>query len=114
MTHTEKFAELISLIEFRLIKDGGAYALEDIQGVNLANIEADRFASASEIVDRIGVYIDDYILHDDEEDGGNGWFESLEELLEKKPNHPCAAIADTVVHHLDEVDLDKVCSLTAW
>lgn len=83
--YTELFEEFLDLIEFTLVKhknpllvlkykdlDGndvveehnGVWSLCDRQGANLGDIEQDRFDNASQIIDRLGTYINDYIFED--------------------------------------------------
>lgn len=70
------FDGFLQLTEFCLIKHSsekatkdededyqdGIWSLIDLQGANLGGIEGDRFETASDILDRMDVYINDYIL----------------------------------------------------
>lgn len=70
------FDEFLELTEFCLIKhssekavkdefddyQNGIWSLNDLQGANLGGIEYNRFKSASDILNRMDVYINDYIL----------------------------------------------------
>ena len=61
-TYEKLFDEFLDLTEFRLLKHkDGTFSLEDQQCANLGDIEDDRFTSASEILDRMDIYIQDYI-----------------------------------------------------
>ena len=67
-TYEKLFDEFLSITEFRLLKHkDGTFSLEDQQCANLGDIEDDRFASASEILDRMDVYIQDYLIEDIED-----------------------------------------------
>ena len=67
-TYEKLFDEFLSITEFRLLKHkDGTFSLEDQQGANLGDIEDDRFASASEILDRMDIYIQDYLIRDIED-----------------------------------------------
>ena len=67
-TYEELFDEFLALTEFRLLKHkDGTFSLEDRQCANLGDIEDDRFASASEILDRMDIYIQDYLIRDIED-----------------------------------------------
>ncbi len=68
--YTEIFEEFLDLIEFTLVKHQGdnAWSLWDRQGVNLGDIDQDRFDSASQIIDRLDIYINDYLYRDLEEE----------------------------------------------
>ena len=68
------FDEFLELTEFKLVRhqndydeytdEYGHWNLIDNQGANLGNIEGDRFKSAAEILDRMDIYIHDYIIED--------------------------------------------------
>ena len=76
------FDQFLNLTEFSLVRHQygynettgsyGIWSVVDEQGANLGNIEGDRFNSASEIIDRMNIYIRDYII------------ESTEEVLEEE------------------------------
>ena len=62
-TYEELFDEFLALTEFRLLKHkDGTFSLEDRQRANLGNIEDDRFETAPEVLDRMDVYIQDYLM----------------------------------------------------
>lgn len=61
---TKLFAEWLDLTEFSLYKKDGVYGLIDNQHANLGDIERDRFENASQILDRMGIYVEDYIFTD--------------------------------------------------
>ena len=69
------FDEFLDLTEFELIKhkpndyeyDPARWSLKDKQGANLGDIEYDRFVNAEGILDRMEIYIDDYIIEPIEE-----------------------------------------------
>ena len=74
------FNNLLELLEFSLIKNEthkvlyedkhlankeyqyGFWGLKDLQGGNLGNICGERFATAAQIIERMEIYIDDYIV----------------------------------------------------
>lgn len=64
------FDEFLDLTEFELIKhrpndyeyDPACWSLKDKQGANLGDIEYDRFINAEGILDRMEIYINDYII----------------------------------------------------
>ena len=67
-TYEELFDEFLALTEFLLLKHkDGTFSLEDRQGANLGDIEDDRFETASEVLDRMDVYIQDYLVVDIED-----------------------------------------------
>ena len=67
-TYEKLFDEFLNITEFRLLKHkDGTFSLEDQQCANLGDIEDDRFASASEILDRMDIYIQDYLIRDIED-----------------------------------------------
>lgn len=64
-----KIKEFLNSMEFDYkINDNGTLSLVDITGANLNNIEDDEFEINKDlmvnIVDRLGVYIDDYFITD--------------------------------------------------
>ena len=63
--YEDLFANFLVETEFDLLRfTNGTYGLYDVQGGNLGNIEGDRFKDAVEILDRMDVYINDYLLED--------------------------------------------------
>ena len=63
------FIEFLDMIEFSLHKridaDGVVcYGVEDLQHANLAGIEQDFFYSAGDVLERMEVYENDYIVRD--------------------------------------------------
>ena len=64
-TYEKLFDEFLELTEFRLLKHkDGTFSLEDLQYANFGNIEDDRFETASEVLDRMDIYIQDYLIVD--------------------------------------------------
>ena len=67
-TYEKLFDEFLDLTEFLLLKHkDGTFSLEDQQCANLGDIEDDRFETASEVLDRMDVYIQDYLVADIED-----------------------------------------------
>ena len=67
-TYEKLFDEFLNITEFRLLKHkDGTFSLEDQQCANLGDIEDDRFETASEVLDRMDVYIQDYLVVDIED-----------------------------------------------
>ena len=61
-TYEELFDAFLNITEFRLLKhNDGTFSLEDRQSTNFGDIEDDRFETASEVLDRMDVYIQDYL-----------------------------------------------------
>ena len=115
-TYERHFEEFLDLTEFRLLKhNDGTFSLEDQQCANLGDIEDDRFASASEILDRMDVYIQDYIVEalSDviDEAGINLEEDTWEGLLEYRDKVPEADwdfdVLDMIINHSNEVDLNN-------
>lgn len=119
------FDEWLDLTEFSLIKhvketDEYIWSLYDGQGANLGDIEDDRFANAMQILDRMEIYIRDYIFEDLEEcwDSENnkaefpyGYPWSAEEWLkyrELMPNNQYEMdLCDMIANHFDEINLEN-------
>ena len=115
-TYEELFDEFLALTEFRLLKHkDGTFSLEDRQCANLGDIEDDRFASASEILDRMDIYIQDYIveaLSDILDETGISLEEDTwEGLLEYRDKIPEADwdfdVLDMIINHPDKIDLNN-------
>ena len=62
--YEELFDAWMDITEFRLLKYGNKFGVEDLQGADLGDIQSDRFATAMEIIDRMDVYINDYLICD--------------------------------------------------
>lgn len=115
-TYEKLFDEFLDLTEFRLLKhNDGTFSLEDQQCANLGDIEDDRFASASEILDRMNVYIQDYIVEalSDviDEAGINLEEDTWDGLLEYRDKVPEADwdfdVLDMIINHPDKIDLNN-------
>lgn len=114
-TYEKLFDEFLDLTEFRLLKHkDGTFSLEDRQYANLGNIEDDRFETASEVLDRMDVYIQDYLIVDiedalDEEsiEIDCNWkeYEKYRDLI---PDYKFDFdLLDMIVNHSNEVDLNN-------
>lgn len=67
-TYEKLFDEFLNITEFLLLKHkDGTFSLEDRQYANFGNIEDDRFETASEVLNRMDVYIQDYLVVDIED-----------------------------------------------
>ena len=67
-TYEKLFDEFLNITEFVLLKHkDGTFSLEDRQYANFGNIEDDRFETASEVLDRMDIYIQDYLVVDIED-----------------------------------------------
>jgi len=91
----ELFNEFLELVEFNLMKTkDGQFWLYDCQGADLGNISEERFETVAEVLDRLTIYEEDYILEDllhsiDNELGWQGSYEHWDDLLkfrDKMPN----------------------------
>lgn len=118
--YTKLFSNFLDLVEFAVEKDGDEYRLVDLQGANLGDIESDRFETASQIFDRMGIYIEDYYIRaiEDvlEEKGIDVEFNTWEDIVDWYKDHKYevpyiegdVAVLDMIVNHADEVDISKV------
>lgn len=135
------FEQWLDLTEFSLIKhknpklvlqyrdyDGnpveevheGIWSICDRQGANLGDINQDRFDDAGQILDRMEVYIIDYIFDDlencwdeeNDEDYPYGYPQSTEEWLklrDRMPNNQFEMdLCDMIANHFDEINLENV------
>ena len=114
-TYEKLFDEFLNITEFRLLKHkNGTFSLEDLQCANLGNIEDDRFETASEVLDRMDIYIQDYLIVDievalDEEsiEIDCDWKEygKYRDLI---PDYRFDFdLLDMIVNHSNEVDLNN-------
>lgn len=112
-TYEKLFDAFLSITEFRLLKHkDGTFSLEDQQCANLGDIENDRFTSASEILDRMDVYIQDYLIEDIEDALDEKSIEidcDWEEYGQYRDFIPDYKfdfdLLDMIVNHSDKVDL---------
>lgn len=146
--YNDLFVDFLDLIEFDLVKVDdefkadlkkelgdeydedyiGKYALHDRQGANLGDIESITFDSASDILDNLEMYVEDYII-DALKDIAEGtqfedllydgsWEDFVDWYNEHKDEEDVKEVfgdseydiktLDMLVHHLNDVDLDKV------
>ena len=114
-TYEKLFDEFLNITEFRLLKHkDGTFSLEDQQCANLGDIEDDRFASASEILDRMDIYIQDYLIRDIEDaldeksieiDCAWGEYGQYRDLI---PDYKFDFdLLDMIINHPDRVDLNN-------
>lgn len=137
--YTELFEEFLDLIEFTLVKHKGndeeydpfRWSLIDRQGANIGDIESDRFADAEGIIDRLDIYINDYIYRDLEDelddydieldlheipDGAQEWLELInnEEFRKVRRNLRYIEehkwdfdVLDMIAYHTNEINLEE-------
>lgn len=121
------FDEWLDLTDFALIKhtnrtDGYIWSLDDKQGANLGDIEDDLFTNAAQILDRMGIYIQDYIYNDlhecwDDENNkaefpyGDPWNAELWlKYRELMPNNQFEMdLCDMIANHFREINLENCC-----
>ena len=114
-TYEKLFDEFLNTTEFLLLKHkDGTFSLEDRQYANFGNIEDDRFKTASEVLDRMDVYIQDYLIVDIED---ALYEESIEIDCDWKeygkyrdliPDYRFDFdLLDMIVNHSNEVDLNN-------
>lgn len=114
-TYEKLFDEFLDLTEFRLLKHkDGTFSLKDRQCANLGDIEDDRFTLASEILDRMDVYIQDYLIVDIEDaldeksiEIDCDW-EEYGQYRDLIPDYKFDFdLLDMIVNHFDKVDLNN-------
>ena len=114
-TYEELFDAFLNITEFRLLKhNDGTFSLKDRQCANLGDIEDDRFTSASEILDRMDIYIQDYLITDIEDALNEesitidcDWkeYEKYRDLI---PDYEFDFdLLDMIINHYNEVDLNN-------
>ena len=125
------FDEFLDLTEFTLVKHQNDWSLIDNQGANLGDIQSDRFKSAAQILERMDVYIHDYIIEDIEDlaeendidiSDWDGWgWDYLLSYSDKFPQD-CQYefdLLEMICYHFEEINLENctyeeevICSLT--
>ena len=114
-TYEKLFDEFLIITDFQLLKHkDGTFSLKDLQLANLANIEGDRFTSVLKILDRLDIYIQDYLISDIEEaldeksieiDCAWGEYGQYRDLI---PDYKFDFdLLDMIVNHSNEVDLNN-------
>ena len=114
-TYEKLFDDFLNITEFLLLKHkDGTFSLEDRQRANIGDIEDDRFTSASEILDRLDIYIQDYLINDIEEaldeksieiDCAWGEYGQYRDLI---PDYKFDFdLLDMIINHPDKVDLNN-------
>ena len=114
-TYEKLFDEFLNLTEFRLLKHkDGTFSLEDQQCANIGDIEDDRFETAPEVLDRMDVYIQDYLITDiedalDEESIAIDCdWEEYGKYRDLIPDYRFDFdLLDMIVNHSNEVDLNN-------
>lgn len=117
----ELFLEFLDMTEFYLRKridekDNECFSLVDGQRADLGDIESEKFYSASEILDRMEIYEDDYIIKDLEECAQsenielqyNMWSDLLKYRGLMENNEGDFDLIDMICNHADEIDINKV------
>ena len=113
------FDEFLDLTEFTLVKHQNDWSLIDNQGANLGNIQSDRFNNADKILERMTVYIHDYIIEDIEDlaeennidiSDWDGW--GWDYLLSYRDKFPqdCQYefdLLDMICYHFEEINLEN-------
>ena len=114
-TYEELFDAFLNITEFRLLKhNDGTFSLEDRQCANLGDIEDDRFETASEVLDRMDVYIQDYLAAgiedalDEESIAIDCDWEEYGKYRDLIPDYRFDFdLLDMIVNHSNEVDLNN-------
>ena len=132
------FGEFLELIEFTLVKykigdeeyNPWRWGLIDRQGANLGDIETDRFSDAEDIINRLDIYINDYLyrgLEDQEKCyevdyeereepwGADSWLslKNDKEFYAKNKeffddNKFTFDVLDMIANHFDEINLEHI------
>lgn len=114
------FDEFLELTEFTLVKHQNDWSLIDNHGGNIGNIEVDRFLSAGQILDRMDVYIEDYIVDPIEQELDVKGIDDIdrlvalcgwEDILEYKDFLPESKwdfdVLDMICNHFEEINLEN-------
>ena len=126
--YNKLFSEFLDLIEFQLVENGddsytdangdehyGKWSLIDLQGGNIGGIEARRYTNATDMIEDLDIYIDDYIFNsiiDSLKDAGIQSSYSDYRILRYRDELPDSEwdfdVLDMIANHADEIDLEKV------
>ena len=114
-TYEKLFDEFLDLTEFLLLKHkDGTFSLEDRQYANFGNIEDDRFETASEVLDRMDIYIQDYLAAgiedalDEESIAIDCDWKEYGKYRDLIPDYEFDFdLLDMIVNHSNEVDLNN-------
>ena len=114
------FDEFLDLTEFTLVKHQNDWSLIDNQCGNIGDIEGDRFKSATEILDRMDCYTEDYIVRPIEQELEFQAIDSVvrlralcswEDILEYRhclPNNQWDFdVLDMICNHFEEINLEN-------
>lgn len=113
------FDEFLDLTEFTFVRHQNDWSLIDNQGANLGDIQSDRFKDAAQILERMDIYIRDYIITDIEElaeennidiSDWDGW--GWDYLLSYRDKFPqdCQYefdLLDMICNHFEEINLEN-------
>jgi hypothetical protein len=113
------FDEFLDLTEFTLVRHQNYWSLIDNQCANLGGIEINRFKNAAQILDRMDIYIHDYIIKDIEDlaeendidiSDWDGW--GWDYLLSYRDKFPqdCQYefdLLDMICYHFEEINLEN-------
>ena len=108
------FDEFLDLTEFTLVRHQNDWSLIDNQGGNIGDIEGDRFTSTYQILDRMDIYIDDYIAKPLEEEliemGVDEELYSFDDFLLCRKMLPDNQwdfdVLEMICHHFEEINLE--------
>lgn len=118
----EVFDSFLESIDFELIKHPRCWALKDTTGTNLGEIENDRFCNAAAVLDRLDIYIQDYVAEVEaaltsKVTGWMNWQDMLakarKELTPEQQEHWSYVLdaLDMICNHAQDIDLEK-CTYT--
>lgn len=123
------FDEFLDVAEFKLVRhendynkytdEYGHWSLIDLQGADLGHIEGDRFDNAAQILDRMDIYIRDYLIEsiedilEDEFDVDISNYSDWSDLLELAKKYLSydygwsIDVFDMICNHFDEISLEN-------
>ena len=112
--YEELFDRWMNDTDFELVKYGNKFGVTDLDGANLGDIESDRFETAEQIIDRMNVYVNDYIISDLEEYFNDEIeYDDWSDLLEKVKGNVSEGyeidveLLDLILNHVNEINLDN-------
>lgn len=114
------FDEFLDFIEVELIKlNENLFKVRDLQEANLGDVESDEFKNATQLIDRLDSYIEDYIIRSVEERLdeigkyiANIPYEDIlrdgRKYLPNSNNDWDLDVIDMICYHFNDIDLNNL------
>ena len=107
------FDSFLDLTEFTLVKYPDGWGVVDGQGGNFGDIESDRFSDAMSVIDRMDIYIEDYLVRPikeclESEDCDMNWGDMAKKFLDNAgESEGDVRMLDAICNHADQIRLEN-------